>query len=633
MSSEQNDYESKSVKPDSTSAQQLFVENTNETSALISSILKLENVSHDELQLIKKLTFIPEYCCRISYTHLLGFLCSKIKFCYDLGLHHFKHSLECIFTGSELDCSFTTGSDIDQMITWSKTEVTYMNECFLSQAENVLITNTNNCTPGYTYLHPYKLWPYIREKGCTLSEGVEYLSSEKCLTDLTGRAAKFLADCPYTETRQHGPCINLLLKFVEFNNYTIDTDTGIGLKCSCWPNEAMEWVSRDRKSNWPDQSLINKIKEMPCHVLPIGYPLSDKCHLEWRFAFVLQERELIWNFNDVQIQSYVILKALKKEFLDKLALDEINSFHLKTIVFWLSEEDTISWEPSHLLHIVKRSLSFLSRCIQQRHLSHYFLRSRNLLAGKLTDKNLRDSISTEIIRIQRNVLHCFLQCSWRPECENYYLSKVRSSLQEQRTSVLSDICKQVLQSHKGVNMHVRFQQISLSWIKGIDDLDIESLTELIKKLTHELKDTVLEAYLLPLLYFRLGMFYLVRAKSETDKGLQKKFFTEAKTCFETRMKHDRISSIMYLLTYCYEKKDYADIRSVLATLYGGHTTLQYHGTPGFVSCGKRSFLSTNMNENVIEKDITNANDIAFDVIFISSDWTCLPPALQYECFF
>ncbi|KAH3822241.1 hypothetical protein DPMN_124015 [Dreissena polymorpha] len=72
---------------------------------------------------------------------------------------------------------------------------------------------------------------------------------------------------------RHGPCVML-----NYSKYGKDSDIGIGLKCSSLPNDSLEWISRKRNSYWPNQLLINKIKVMPCHALPVGYVQSEDCH-------------------------------------------------------------------------------------------------------------------------------------------------------------------------------------------------------------------------------------------------------------------------------------------------------------------------------------------------------------------
>ena len=73
-----------------------------------------------------------------------------------------------------------------------------------------------------------------------------------------------------------------------------------------WPIEAVQWLQRKRKFDWPSRELIEKIQKLNCHAVPVGDVMSST---QWRVSYLLQERELVWAFNDTQIQCFVLLKA------------------------------------------------------------------------------------------------------------------------------------------------------------------------------------------------------------------------------------------------------------------------------------------------------------------------------------
>ena len=373
-----------------------FETNDNESSKLLSALLGSDNITNEELNIYRQWAICFEHTVKQVHQN---------NYCF-------------ILTGSSIDCSFSSGSDFDQMIEVNDTEVTKLGDTDDRQMGNMLIMSQENCTPGFTILSVYTLSqnPHTPEtiaciESCVQTKGRTLLSNDKYIEYqmkvISGRNMNSPPSFHAGEAMRDGSCVML--------NYSYngqDSEIGIGLRCSSWPKEANEWITRKRESNWPNQALNHKIKTMPCHVLPVGNPNSKNCQLEWRFAFVLPERELIWNFSDVQIQCYVILKTLKKEILDKMFEKELNSFHLKTVVFWKSEEIS-QWNGSNLIENVQKCLLFLNECIQQRHLSHYFIKSRNLFAGKLLDESKRSRLSCEIGRLHVNVLEYFLNCEWR----------------------------------------------------------------------------------------------------------------------------------------------------------------------------------------------------------------------------
>ncbi|XP_031551063.1 uncharacterized protein LOC116288416 [Actinia tenebrosa] len=597
------------------SANQCMILDNSECSSLMSTILSSDHVTNEELNLYRQWAFICESVVR----HV--------------------HNMDTFVTGSTIDCSSSQGSDEDQMIQMKDTEAVLTEDCDDSMVGNVLIMKTTDSPPGFTLLSPYTLSQDLNRhetlsclESCINLKDVIYLSSEVYLNYvinlITGMDQYSPPSFHAGESLRHGPCVML-----NYSNFDKDSDMGIGLRCSSWPKESLEWISRKRDSNWPDELLVNKIKTMPCHVLPVGYPPSDKCHLEWRFAFILPERELIWNFSDVQIHCYVILKTLKKEILDQIAPDEINSFHLKTIVFWLSEE-IIDWDPSNLSNCVKRCLSFLNKCIQQRQLSHYFMRSRNLFALKLEDEKVRLQLASEIERIQENVLESFLNCEWHFKNGGHLLS-LRLLTRESQMGFL-EAGRSILKTgrimfRRNKYTHARCLSMEVAVAIMFLQASVESLIQIAEEVDEELRETLMGIYALKFISIRIGMLCLVEAKHTADKEKRQKHISNAKWYLETGLEHDVLAATMYLLTYHYQARNYDVMQTFLNEFFSRRLAVPYKGTPGLFTCGKRSFLSPDMDESVTEKDMANENDIAFDVIFSCSDISCVPPALQYEC--
>ncbi|KAH3782545.1 hypothetical protein DPMN_160462 [Dreissena polymorpha] len=509
-----------------------------------------------------------------------------------------------------------------------------------SMAGNVIIMNTDKCPPGYMLLNPYKL--SLNEmahetrscvEACIQSNNVLYLSSETFINYYMNMIVgmdkysppSFHAGYPL----RHGPCVML-----NYSKYGKDSEIGIGLKCSSWPKDSVEWISRKRNSNWPNQLLINKIKVMPCHALPVGCMQSENCHLEWRFAFILPERELIWNFSDVQIQCYVIFKTLKREVLDKIVPDEINSFHLKTIVYWVSEEIPVC-DPSNLTNSVNACLSFLITCIRKRHLSHYFLRSRNLFTGKLEEEMVRDRLISEIELIQENIIGFLINCEWWYKCGSKFLLSLRLFVQNAPNVDFLSACTAILETGNRKlrrNKYTHARCLSMEVTVGIMFLQtsVESLLKVAKEVDEMLK-TLMGDFALKFVSIRIGMIFLVEAKKTADLEIRRKLISESKRCLEAGLQHDVLAANMYLLTYHYQTRNYSVIQKFMKDLFGRRAAIPYKGTPGLFICGKRSLLSPDMDETVTVEDMANENDLAFDVMFSCSDISCVPPALQYEC--
>ncbi|CAC5425142.1 unnamed protein product [Mytilus coruscus] len=584
-------------------------------SDVISAILDADHVNRNELSLCRQWAFIFESSCK------------------------FGSNLRSFATGSRIECSVSPKSDEDQMLQMRDTQV-ISNADDATMAGNKFIMDISNSPPGYTLLRLFKISSNMNmhetkgcRQSCVLLENKIYLSSEKYLHYNMGLIANINKFCPpsfQAEFLRNGPCVRL-----NYRKHGKDSDIAIGLECTSWPRESLEWVTRIRKSNWPNQLLVKKIKQMPCHVLPIGHPESDKCDLEWRFAYILPEQELMWNLNDVQIQCYVIFKTLTKEWLDPIAPDEISSFHLKTILFWLSEE-IVDWTPEQLIDNVKKCFDHLYKAIAEVHLSHYFFRSRNLFSGKLHNGETRAKLLSKCLQLQKNVIPFFLQSNWQYRRGGKLLSTVRlvtdNKLSEKQFWTIcieffqqyKDKCKRNDHSHaKGFSLEVALTVMYLRCNKEI----LMKVAEEIKK---ELGETLIAIYTDKFLSLRLGMIYLAEANNTADKE-KRQNFAEAKRFFDTGQEHDALAACMYLLTYHYQTGNYITIKNYLKELFGKRSAIIYKGTPGFNDPGNRVSISPDMCEGFSETDIANENNIAFDVLFSCSDKLCVPPAIQQEC--
>lgn len=62
---------------------------------------------------------------------------------------------------------------------------------------------------------------------------------------------------------------------------------------SCpWPEEACEWITRERPSKWPPEAIINSIVADGCHVVSEAHPTSVNPDIEFSFCFGVAERTL-----------------------------------------------------------------------------------------------------------------------------------------------------------------------------------------------------------------------------------------------------------------------------------------------------------------------------------------------------
>ena len=83
-----------------------------------------------------------------------------------------------------------------------------------------------------------------------------------------------------------------------------------------------------------------------------------------------------------------------KSMVDTFFPDIITSYCLKNVVFWICERNPKTmFDNGSLLELLESSLEFIRDCIRDEKLSMYLLPRRNLLEGKIQDRNKAELIA------------------------------------------------------------------------------------------------------------------------------------------------------------------------------------------------------------------------------------------------
>ena len=190
---------------------------------------------------------------------------------------------------------------------------------------------TENVHPAFAMLCFISTWA----SGCIFG----------CLQDIDGSCFlssyltvfNHLNKCQHKGVRIQGPS----LEHPKTPYTAMEEDRVYCIHCPFWPNAASEWIFRTRSSNWPSNDVINKIVDFGFHLVPIGYPRSQRNMMEWRISFSIAERHLVWSFNHIQIQMYAVMKLILKEFIKpncSAGNYVLCSYFIKTFLFWKFEE-------------------------------------------------------------------------------------------------------------------------------------------------------------------------------------------------------------------------------------------------------------------------------------------------------
>lgn len=174
----------------------------------------------------------------------------------------------------------------------------------------------------------------------------------------------------FNHLTEHGPALT---------DEKENEDFVCALPCYEWPEIAMEFTTRVRKSNQPSSDIIEKIVSQGCLYVGVGHHHSADRGKEWRMSFSLAEKILVRSWNDVKTKCYIAVKALCKENLDTEP-NVICSYFIKTAIFWLSERMPDSfWKEGTILDCVSAVMTELLSYTTTGTCPNYFVPSNNMM--------------------------------------------------------------------------------------------------------------------------------------------------------------------------------------------------------------------------------------------------------------
>ncbi|XP_060069519.1 uncharacterized protein LOC132549595 [Ylistrum balloti] len=293
-------------------------------------------------------------------------------------------------------------SDIDYMRIDKTTIVMYPGECHPPNLahKTILYIREEDCRPGYVNLELFQLGHRCEEhlfksfvrKGSSL-----FVSSDIYRGQRLRRFSKEVGATYETS----GPSITLGLKRTPDNVYSFP--------CNSWPKEAREWITRPRLHGWPCQTLIDKIVQNGCYLVPVGDKCSEDTFLQWRLSFVTAEKSLVHSFNHVQKKVYALLKYFLKQIKDNLKEnirddDILCSYFMKIILFHAIENSSeMIWQDKNLFGCFWFCFNILIAWVKAGFCPNYFILTNNLFQRKVHGQNQQ---------ILLDVLNQYIQMKW-----------------------------------------------------------------------------------------------------------------------------------------------------------------------------------------------------------------------------
>ncbi|XP_057294044.1 uncharacterized protein LOC130622587 [Hydractinia symbiolongicarpus] len=288
-------------------------------------------------------------------------------------------------------------SDLDHMIVLDYIKVHALpNECVASES----------CFYPYTTADVYPGYCLVQQ-----CNPIRLLSSSEIRKQMIERASQIHPDATASET---STAITFSQSLSPKFNYAIPmyADIIYSLKHETWPDHAKEWITRERKSNWPSQKQIKKIVKSGCHLVPKSHPLSRTDSTEWRYSFsITAELPLSLTYSKIQRFCYLIVKLLIKHAESLYPEFLVSTYYIKTCMFWISEETPQpEWNERLVGKNVFRLLDKLIDFISKRNLPNYFIPENNMILhwNEKSDEYKKSLLLLKHIR--KYPVHTIMKC-------------------------------------------------------------------------------------------------------------------------------------------------------------------------------------------------------------------------------
>lgn len=332
------------------------------------------------------------------------------------------------------------GSDLDMMYVFKKVEVNGDIKPFFNQNVTYFSMDSDAVNPGFTKLqlrveHSSSL-PWF--KYCEKRSGKYYLSSALYKQEILIMNKTNII---------HGPC--------KSDEYGM-CDYVSSLHCKTWITPVVQWITRPNNS-WPNSKTKQSIIEHGVLFVPIGVKGSPNEDLEWRISFSVGEKLLINTFTYIQLSCYTLLKIILKDLISIYSecKNLLCSYFLKTIIFWISEEQPQSiWKPENLISCFMRCLRRLIYCVKYSLCVHYFIPENNMFENRIEGR------ARELLLEKLYTLNSY---GWRSILFSDQIS-IWSSPSETKTLNLYEVEKVLFSNLVGIANTI-FRQGSENWKK------------------------------------------------------------------------------------------------------------------------------------------------------------------------
>ncbi|KAL3847831.1 hypothetical protein ACJMK2_018723 [Sinanodonta woodiana] len=250
--------------------------------------------------------------------------------------------------------------------------VTDLSQCD-PEISNLLIVKDNNTHPGYVKLQQIRISP-------DYTPVPVYMDTDNNIHTIDALYRTVLTNTIFhAQGTVSGPALHShhILK-------ELSADIVPAFRCTEWHQEGNEWLMRRRLNGWPTSMQLDTARKYGFIVTPVGHPRSSEFHLEWRISFSIAERDITRSFEDTTMKVYILLKMLRKTFIEPFVGDAFSSYHCKVCMFWMRERiPQDQWSDHNLLQCLVLCISQLYEWVTTGFCPDYFIITNNIYDRKI----------------------------------------------------------------------------------------------------------------------------------------------------------------------------------------------------------------------------------------------------------
>jgi len=207
--------------------------------------------------------------------------------------------------------------------------------------------------------------------------------------------------------QRHG--LDMMIKHGPSISWTDEIDTVYALPCNNLPKECEVLFKRPRPGHFPKPETLEYAKKGPVFFIPQGHPNShpNDRKLQWRLSTTLTEQALMFDFTEIQLLVYILLKMLRIECIKPKLGDNFSTFHIKTaMLFTIEKLPPQTWHIENMVFCATDCINTLIQWANHGVCPHFTMGGVNLFDGKLSDAD-RKKLEASLTNVKKDIM-CFI---------------------------------------------------------------------------------------------------------------------------------------------------------------------------------------------------------------------------------